>query len=213
MVERSTFKIVSSEEAGEKRNIVPSMYVFAIKHKESGKDVLRARFVVSGHRDREKNSLVHNSTNLKQSSIRTIIALATILGFDVWSVDVNHAYLQSDSKLRRIIFVNPEMIELGPNELLQTIRPLYGLSDSGDYRYKTLTKCHTSKLRMKKATGDFALFFRRIADKLVALLGTYVNDILQAGTQTTKRNMIKALEKEFDIKQPERNHFEYTGTQ
>lgn len=128
-------------------------------------------------------------------------------------VDVNQAYLKAGSKLQRQVFFKPSEIELGPNELLQIIRPLYGLSDSGDYWYETLTQCHISRLRMKQSTGDFALLFRRIADKLVGLSGSYVDDILQAGTTQEKKRIIMEMERKFDIKQPEQDNFEYTGIQ
>lgn len=42
------------------------------------------------------------------------------------------------------------------------------------------------------AAGDFALFFRRAADKLMALFGSYVDDILQAGTRNVKEGRTKA---------------------
>ena len=46
---------------------------------------MRAKFVMGGHRDRDKHTVVQNSVNAKQSSIRLLVALATMLGFDIWS--------------------------------------------------------------------------------------------------------------------------------
>jgi hypothetical protein len=44
-----------------------------------------------------KKSMVHTATQLSHSSSRLILAVAAILGFKVWSTDVNRAYLQSAS--------------------------------------------------------------------------------------------------------------------
>jgi hypothetical protein len=80
--------------AGPHPNIVPGRFVLAIKTADgsasgnSGSEILIARFVLGGHRDRDKFKLAHNSTTLKQSSIRIITALASILGFRMWSTDV-----------------------------------------------------------------------------------------------------------------------------
>ena len=54
--------------------------------------------------------------------------------FDVWSTDVKLAYLQSSEPLARRVFVsNPALeFELHPDECLELLRPLYGLSDAGD---------------------------------------------------------------------------------
>jgi Reverse transcriptase (RNA-dependent DNA polymerase) len=113
------------------------------------------------------------------------MALASILGFDVWSADICQAYLQSATPLLRDVYVrpNPNVIRLGKDELLKLLQHLYGLADAGDYWSQTLTRFHLTELSMEQATGDFALFFRGIADRLVGISATYVDDILQAGTK------------------------------
>jgi hypothetical protein len=94
--------------------------VLGIKH-ESGTERLEARFVLGGHRDWEKTSLIHNSTTLKHQSVRLILAFAFVFGFDLWYSGVNQAYLQSAEKLQRDIFVRLEELDLGPNALLQLV--------------------------------------------------------------------------------------------
>jgi hypothetical protein len=95
--------------------------------------VLKARFVLGGHKDRDKRHIVHNATNLKQSSIRILLALASFLGFNIWSTDINQAYLQSASNLQCKIFVRPDILQLDPDQLLQVVKPLHRLSDAGAY--------------------------------------------------------------------------------
>ena len=76
---------------------------------------------------------MHNTANFKQSSIRLIIALATILGFDVWSLDVRQAHKKLASELQGDVFIKPKRVDLRSNGLLQIVKPFYGLTDSGDY--------------------------------------------------------------------------------
>jgi Reverse transcriptase (RNA-dependent DNA polymerase) len=154
LIERGTFRLVLREDVGPHPNIIPSRFVLGIKH-ESGTERLKARFVLGGHRDREKKSLIHNSTTLKHQSVRLTLALASVFGFDLWSSDVNQAYLQSAEQLQRDIFIQPDELMLDHNELLQLILPLYGITESGDYWGETLTEHHTNDLEMTKTKQDF----------------------------------------------------------
>lgn len=199
LIEKGTFRITLEEELSEQKpNIIPSRFVLTIKHVD-GKEIYKARFVLGGHKDRDKDSMVHSSNNLKQLSIKLLLALATILGFDIWDLDVKQAYLQSASKLQRSVFIKPNIIDLQPNELLQVIKPLYGLTESGDYWAETNSKFHIHNLLMEHSTGDFSLFFRTIMDKLVSISGSYVDDILQAGTEAEKERLQKEFKEQFDI--------------
>jgi Reverse transcriptase (RNA-dependent DNA polymerase) len=142
LIDRGTFRLVVKDDPVDKPNVVSSRFVLAIKTKD-GRHVLKARFVLGGHRDRDKNKLVHSSTTLKQSFVRLLLATAALMGFDVISADVIQAYLQSACDLTRKVFVKPSCIDLDSDELLQIMKPLYGLADSGDYWAQTFVR-HTS---------------------------------------------------------------------
>ena len=88
-------------------------------------------------------------------------------------------------------YIKSKELSLGPNELIEVLKPLYGLSESGDYWCETFTKFHLHDLRMKQSTSDFSLFFRRVADKLVSLSGFYVDDLLQAAPAHMKDKLTK----------------------
>lgn len=64
---------------------------------------------------------------------------------------------------------------------------------------------------MKQSTGDVALFFRKIADGLVALSGTYVDDTLQAGPEDIKIEIQNQIRKHFDAKINDTTQFIYSG--
>jgi hypothetical protein len=106
---------------------------------------------------------------------------------------------------------DPDVIRLGKNELLKVLQPLYGLADAGDYWSRTLTRFHLTELSMERATGDFALFFRGIADPLVGISTTCVGDILQAGTKVFRRDALAALHKNFDTKPAENPPLTFAG--
>jgi Reverse transcriptase (RNA-dependent DNA polymerase) len=210
LIERGTFRLILREDAGYLPNIIPSRFVLCIKH-ESGIEKLKARFVLGGHRDRDKKSQIHNTTNLKQQSIRIILALASIFGFDLWSSDVNQAYLQSASRLQREIFTRPDELNLGPNELLQLVLPLYGLTEGGDYWGETLADHHSNDLGMRKTKGEFSMFFKHVASRLVGLSSSYVDDLVRAGNLEFKEKSNEATHSRFNVKPRIENNFTFTG--
>ena len=112
---------------------------------------------------------------------------------------MKQAYLLSASKLQRKVFVRPSVLNLDSGEILVIIRPLHGLNNSGDYWCETFARFHLYDIRMQETTGDFFLFFCRCANRLIALPGSYFDEILQAGSQETKATLRKQIKDKFDI--------------
>ena len=198
LLKRGTFKLVMLPDGGRGENVVPGRFVLALKHATTGETKAKARFVIGGHRDKEKGYQVHVGRTLSQSSVRMLLALAAILGFDVWTEDIKQAYLQSASALRRRIFVKPGELHLGKDEFLQLILPLYGLSESGDYWSRTLTDHCLSQIGMQQTSSDLSLFFRRVGHELVALSGNYVDDLLRAAPKGQRPALEKSLRQRFE---------------
>jgi hypothetical protein len=93
-------------------------------------------------------------------------------------------------------------LNLGPNELLKLVLPLYGLTEGGGYWGEALTKHHTDDLKMKHTKGDFSLFFKHVANRLVGLSGSFVDDLVRAGTLNFKTHSSAETQSRFDIKHP-----------
>ncbi len=75
----------------------------------------------------------------------------------MWTHDVRQAYLQSKDMLNREIYLRPaKELNVPPGTLLKLQRPLYGLSDAGDYWAVTLSDHFCNDLQM--TTGPLPAF-------------------------------------------------------
>ena len=167
LAEKGAFELVIKEDIAEGSNVLGGRFVLSIKNMNTDKEIYKARFVVQGHKDLDKNYLVYSSSNLKQSSIRIILSIASLFRFHVWSQDITHAYLQSASKLMRNIYVKPtKQFKLSKDSLLKLLKPFYGLTDSGDYWHNTFTSHIREDLHMVPTISDPALFFKIVGGKI-----------------------------------------------
>ena len=195
LVDRGTWKIVLKQDVPKGANILSGRYVLVIKNVVTDKPVFKARLVVQGHKDKDKNILVHNSTNLRQSSTLLIAFLAAIHNFRIWSHDVNRAYLQSSEKrMRKVYLKPPKELNLSSDELLELIKPLYGLPDAGDYWDRTMADHLRKDLNMVPTYHDIALHFLHGEKELQGLVGVYVDDSLICGN----KNFMDITEKTLD---------------
>ena len=83
LLERGTFKVIVRQEVPPDGNVLPGRFVLAIKSTEDCRIKYMARYVIGGHRDRLKHMMIHNASTLQLQSIRLLLALAGIHGFDI----------------------------------------------------------------------------------------------------------------------------------
>ena len=200
LLKRGTFKVLLREDIPRNANVLPGRFVLAFKSTEDGKLKHKARYVIGGHRDRLKHMMVHSTSTLQPSSIRLLLALAAIHGFDVWTSDVRQAYLQSAEPLARDVFIAklvPEF-ELDPSQCLKRLKPLYGLCESGDLWHQTLDRHHREDLCMKPLRSDPALYVLMKNKLLHGLSGNYVDDLIRTENKDF-RNLAKKTNRKFEM--------------
>lgn len=96
----------------------------AIKNVGTDREKVKARLVVQGHTDREKYNVVRDTTTLHQVYIRIVAALAAMHHYKIWAHDITQAYLQSDSPLRRDVFLRPPReMKIPKSQVLRLIKP------------------------------------------------------------------------------------------
>jgi Reverse transcriptase (RNA-dependent DNA polymerase) len=155
-----------------------------IKEANTDKEVVKARYIVQGHRDRDKEFLVHNSTNMRQAATTIIMCIAAIFGFRVLTHDVTQAYTQPSENLMRDVFIDPnnsDEFKLDCDQVLKLLRPVYGLADAGDYWNAAVSRHMRDDVGMHPIAGDISLFTKHIDSEFCGIAGTYVDDSLLSG--------------------------------
>jgi Reverse transcriptase (RNA-dependent DNA polymerase) len=209
LIARNTWKIVCKQDVRDSANILDGRFILTIKDVNTGNQFFKARYVVQGHKDCEKAQLVHNSTTLTQSSTNLILSFAALFRFRVWNQDVTQAYTQSALALMRKIFLQPakndlDYFEMTSDEVLQLLRPLYGLADAGDYWNVTMVDHMLNDLGLARTDSDLSLFYSRLNNRLNGISGTCVDDSLHAGSanylELTEKSqkMFLSRERKFD---------------
>lgn len=89
------------------------------------------------------------------------MALASDLGSQISRIAINQAYFYSAGKLKREIFVKPDILDLSADQLLQAVKPLYNLIEADEYWGETLTAHNFDKLRTRNTSEEFSLFLKK----------------------------------------------------
>lgn len=212
LLDRGTFKVNLREEIPKDGNVLPVIFVLALKSSVDGQIKHKARYVIGGHRDRLKHMMVHSTSTLQPSSIRLLLALAAIQGFDVGTSDVRQAYLQSAKPLARDVFIARPVreFELDPSQCLQLLKPLYVLCESGDLWHETLDRHQKEDVGMKPLRSDPALYVLMKDNLLQGLSGGYVDDLIRTGNKDF-RALARKTSHKFEMAEDENLPCVFTG--
>eukprot|EP00171_Calliarthron_tuberculosum_P023668 IDg23668t1 len=183
LLERGTYEVVSESDIPNRSVVLRSKVIHSIKTDALGNERCKTRLVILGHTDPDKNRVVNEAPTILRHSVRLILAVHMSTNLLMWSRDVTLAFIQSEDKLDRKLYVKlPKKPPLLPlvnkpnNGLLQVLKPQYGLSESPSYWWQTFKRYHINDLGMTQSVLDPCLFFKKREGELVGLTGTLVDD-------------------------------------
>ena len=224
LARRGTWIVVKKKDLPRDANPLGGRFVLTIKGFGTEEEKPKARFVVQGHMDKDKEFMVHNTTNLRQRSVRVIVSFAAVMGHRIFSYDVKQAYLQSEEELSRKVYKLPKrkdfkFFNLTEEEALDLRKPLYGNGDSGDYWGVTFDRHAKQDLHMTPTAGDPSLYIivpggseRKTEedDEPEGCMGNYVDDGLLAGNEAFQKLTNATLQK-FESRERVWDNFEFFG--
>jgi Reverse transcriptase (RNA-dependent DNA polymerase) len=150
----------------------------------------------------------------RQRSTGIAASLSSMFEWKVASHDANQAYIilysRQEYEQGRFHNTSPELnIEIG--NYLTLLKPLYGLTDSGDIWYDTLFEFLENDMGMRQCVSDRALLYlRKAKGYIIGLFRCFVDDIFISGTETF-HTVSKTLSQRFLSRDRESNSFTLAG--
>ena len=177
LIENATWKLVPRPKH---QKPIKSRWVFKIKRDQKGQITrYKARLVARGFS--QIPGVDFNETYApvaRYTSLRIVLAIAIIKGFEIRQIDVTTAYLYG--KIDEELYMEqPEGYNDKSDQVCRLIKSLYGLKQSALVWHRTL-KGKLAELGFKESTADSSIF-TRIKDAETTIIVVYVDDMLILG--------------------------------
>lgn len=213
---RGTWTIKRKSDLPQGANIVGGRFVLVYKNVGTPEQMAKARYVAQGFADKEKDRMVHNLNTLRQSSTRLVVSVAANKSYRLFSLDVTQAYLQSDEDLTRALYLQPKprdvkFFGIDDNQILLLNRPIYGITDAGDYWSVTIDRHSREDLNLSPTKGDPSLYVKHNMKDIDGLLAVYADDELICGNEKM-HSLISETLKRFETKPLVYDEFDFFGT-
>jgi len=176
-------------------------WVYRIKYNADGSiKRYKARLVAKGYNQIKGFDYFDTfSPVAKVTTVRLVIALASINHWFLHQLDVNNAFLHGDLQEDVYMKLPPGLSTSKPNQVCKLSKSLYGLKQASRKWYEKLTTFLIST-GYKQAASDASLFIKSTSETFTVLL-VYVDDIILAGNSLHEFHIIKnVMHQAFKIK-------------
>jgi len=181
-------------------NVISSHVIYGIKQDESGTRKLKARLVVHGNRDSEKDFIRKDSSTAQFNVIRLLFSIASLLGLRLAMADITGAYLQSGS-IRRSIYVRPPAEWDGSRGRLWKLKKLpYGIVEAGRQWAKAIEDWMLEGGGLERVSSISQLYIRiNSVGTIILVVAKVTDDLLIARRVQLMNQCIEALSKRFEV--------------
>ena len=204
LTDYNTFEEV--EDVGQKK--IGSRWVISKKESHDGqKKDFKARIVAKGFQEDCKPQ-ADSPTAMKESN-KIFLAISANEGFEIQSVDIKAAFLQS-KVLDREVYVEPPKDIKHENKIWRLIKPLYGLGDASRKFWLRVKDIFKQK-GLKTVVGDKAFYYKHDGGKLLGMVITHVDDFNIAGSEEFIDDLVQSIKRELTVSKIEKGSFRFTG--
>lgn len=184
LISNGTFIPVDKSEVPEGARIFGSRFIDELKQADTGIRK-KSRLVAQNYSDDEAAHLATKAPTIQRSTQRMIMSIAVSMkGMRAFTRDVTQAYVQSKSELERKVYVKaPQELVLEPGTILQVVKPLYGIPESGLHWYLTYLDYHINVLGMTRSKSDPCLLIKKEGGNLIGVVILQVDDSFCIGNK------------------------------
>ena len=194
------------EDVGQEK--IGSRWVITKKEKHDGqKTDYKGRIVAKGFHEKEKPQA--DSPTAMRESMKVFLSLAANENFELQSIDIRAAFLQSNI-LNRHVFVEPPKDLKKENIVWKLRKPLYGLDDASRKFWLRIQQIFKEE-GLKNVNGDEAYYYQRSNGNLIGMILTHVDDFSIAGTEEFVKKVTDLCKEKLQVSKIEKNKFRFTG--
>src|ERR671929_620035 len=183
------------------KKAIGSKWVFKVKHNADGSiERFKARLVAKGFSQRPGQDYFETfASTMRHATIRTVLALAAIEDLELRSIDISHAFTNSDIDTE-IYISQPEGFEQnGPKYVCRLNKSLYGLKQSPRLWGEKLAEVLYT-MGFKKTYSDASLYIYD-RDGIKVIVPVFVDDITLASKSVeTLDSLVADMSKHFKLR-------------
>ena len=175
-------------------NVLSGKWLFKIKTNANGVPVrFKSRWVAGGHKQIEGVDFWETyASTARMDTLRTFLAVAAHLGWEIEQVDISTAFLNGDIDVE-VYVQQPHGFCEGRNLVCKLRKSLYGLKQAPRIWYETLKKA-LLQLGFRPSAADSSFWVKDGPDGAIVYLTTVVDDMLIAARDVAHvRNIINSL--------------------
>ena len=194
------------ENTGQKT--ISTRWVCTLKETKEGLKP-KARLVARGFEDWHTDIQKDSPTCLSES-FRTALAVIAQKQWDVHTIDIKTAFLQS-AKMSRTVYIRPPR-EANSKNLWKLNKCVYGLSDASLEWYKRVCEVMVIQTHGNKSKADPAIFFwKNTEENVIGIIACHVDDFIWGGDDTFKQTIIPQIREAFLVGSEKDGNFSYVG--
>ena len=189
------------------QHCITTRWVLKEKQKPNQEVFIKARLCARGFEE-DTSEIRSDSPTASKETIRFALTIASTLSWNIQSLDVKTAFLQS-FEIARDVFIRPPS-EANTKNVWRLKKPVYGLSDSSRLWYLTIRKRLTD-IGMSISTHDQGLFYQHMNDEICTILILFVDDILLTAPKLLIDDQVRNIKDMFLIGSENTETFRYLG--